>query len=473
MTIENKSTNESQVVIKDDSAVEISGDNNDNFMTEEEIAKMEDEEKKSEVPEPPVKPEAEDEVKDEAKIVSIDDTEYVLDEDGNALNEDGTTFKSKEELTELTNKPDPKEDKELISIDDKDYTLDDKGNAIDTEGKVVFTKEDIDGMGGETPTFDIAEIGKTTAIEMYDDEGKVIEYENTTEGLASHTTDVYNKGGIDKVNELYQAYPEVESLVRHIRLGGDSTNFNTRVDYNKVKLNKENEQQLKDIIYKAQTARGNRTDAIERYYKALSAGDTDNDNIYDEAEAELKYLQDTDKAANAEQDRLLQEQQYNEAIKANDYWGVAVDNGQLKDLNKDGSVYDIIKSGKLKLKDKTYTIPEKTKVIENGKPVIYTRDQVFTYLYSPVTTVINGERVTATQEQIDSHYEQQNRTAANDIFDAYRRLVKYDDSQFITEQVNNSKVKYIKKLTSKKNVKSSGGTVSKKQSREDARIVLK
>jgi hypothetical protein len=470
MTIENKGTNESQVVIKDDSAVEISGENNDNFMTEEEIAKMEDEEKKPEVPEPPVEPEPKD---DEAKIVSIDDTEYVLDEEGNALNEDGTTFKSKEELTELTNKPDPKEDKELISIDNKDYTLDDKGNAVDAKGEVAFTKEDIDAMGGETPTFDIAEIGKTTAIEMYDEEGKVVEYENTTEGLASHTTDVYNKGGSDKINELYQAYPEVESLVRHIQLGGDSTNFNTRVDYNKVKLNKENEQQLKDIIYKAQTARGNRTDAIERYYKALSAGDTDNDNIYDEAEAELKYLQDSDKEANAEQDRLLQQQQHDNAIQTNDYWGVAVDNGQLKDLNKDGSVYSIIKSGKLKLKDKTYTIPEKTKVIVDGKPVIYTRDQVFSYLYSPVTTVINGERITATQEQIDTHYEQQNRTTSNDIFDAYRRLVKYDDSQFITEQVNSNKVKYIKKLTSKKNIKSGGTTSRKTINKADSQIVIK
>jgi len=404
---------------------------------------------------------------DSATTVSIDNVDYILNEDGNAVNEDGSIFKSKEELEALNGDED---EDTLVEINGEQFKLNDKGDAVDDSGEVAYSKEDIDEMSeGETPAFDIGEISKDTALEIYTDSGEVVEYENTTEGLKQYNQDVYSKGGNDALHNLYESFPEVESLVKHIQLGGDMNSFNARVDYGKVKLNKENEAQLKDIIYKAQTARGNRTDAIDKYYNALIAGDTDNDNVFEEAALELKFLQDKDKDFNDEQERLLLEQQANERRDSDLYWGVNVEDGNLKDLGNDDSVFGIIKSGKIKLQDKTFTIPKQIRVIENNKPVMYNSNDFFKYLYEPITTVIDGKRVTTTRDNIKLQIEQQNRTISNQVYDAYRRFVNYDDSQFIAEQIQNDKVKTIKKLTTKRSYKSTG---SKKKA-TSGRVVIK
>ena len=240
----------------------------------------------------------------------------------------------------------------------------------------------------------------------------------------------------------------------------DTTDFNSSINYSNVTLHKENEAQLKDIIYKAQTQRGNRIEAIDRTYNALKAGDTDNDNLYEEASIELKYLQDNEKEAKIKQEAILKQQELDSQIEINNYWGVENQNGNLVDLNNDNSIYSIVKSGKLKLKDKTWQIPEKTKVVRNGKTSLLSRDEVFGYLYNPIVVNVNGNRVTTTQAEYDRQVELSNRTPANDIFEAYRRLVNYDDSQFITEQVNKSNVKRIRKLTTKLKSKSSTNAIN-------------
>jgi len=401
----------------------------------------------------------------EPEVISVDGSEYVVDENGNALNEDGTVFKTKEELAELGNdKPDETNDENQVEIDGVAYTIDEEGNAVDENGEVKYTKEDIDNMasdGDDTPSIELDKIIEDVAIPIYDEQGNKIEYENSEEGIKKYVSDVYRKAVDDGVSKVFETYPVVQDLINHFQLGGTIENFNSVPDYSNVELNKDNEEQLKNIIVQARTMRGDRPEAIERYITAIKAGDKDNDNLLEEATVELEYLNGVTEQTRKEQEAIIQQQRAEEDRRLSEYWGVAVKDGQIVDLGVKDSIYNTIKSGKVNLGDKTWTIPEKIRVVEDGKPQIYSRDDFFRYLYEPIVVNINGQPVQMTRHQIDIEKENANRNVGNDVYDAFKRFVKYDESQFIQEQVNKDKVKHIRKLTTKRRSGSSNNKSGK------------
>lgn len=403
------------------------------------------------------KDESTQESKDDLKpdIVSINDREYILDEEGNALKPDGTVFKTKEELEsgEEDVSDEGSDAETLVEIEGTQYKLNDKGDAIDDKGKVKFTKEELDSMEEEDINdtgIDVSTIIDTTAIKPVDDEGNNIEYSNDEAGVTQYVNDVYEVAKNDSITELYNAYPELQNLQLHLDSGGSIDNFTAQVDYSKVQLDKKNEDQLKNIIYKARSARGDRPEQIDRYYNSLKAGDKDLDNVYEEAEVELEYLNNkTKEEVKAKQD-LIDSQAANKQKDIDKYWGVTVSNGEIQDLGVDGSVYSIIQSGKFTVDGTEYNIPDKVRVIENNKPKLYDKKDIFDYVFTPITVNVNGRRVQATRHQLDLAKETENRTVGHDLLDAIKRFTHYDFSQFVKEQVDKDKVKTIKKLKVKK-----------------------
>lgn len=388
-------------------------------------------------------------------VVTIGNNEYVLDDSGNALNEDGSVFKTKEELetSDTDDEEGATEDSVVYEIEGKKFTIDKDGNAIDDKGEITYTKDQLAEMEEdqvEDGQVDVSKIISETAIIIHDADGNPVEYENSEEGLKSYVTDVYTRASNDAISELFNTYPTIEGLVYHLSAGGSFEDFNNFTDYSKVKLDKKNEDQLKNIIYTAQSKRGNTPQQIDRYYKALKAGDTDNDELFVEAQEELKYLADTNKNEIKRQQELIAQQEQARQQELAEYWGVEVRDGRLVDLGVENSVYNIIKTGNIKLKDSAFKIPDKIRVVEDGKPKLYTRDDFFRYLKEPIVVNQNGNRITTTRHQLDLDREMQSRNTNNDIYDAYRRFVKYDDSQFIKEQVNNDRVTTIKKLKPKR-----------------------
>jgi hypothetical protein len=400
----------------------------------------------------------------DAEVISIDDTEYVLNEAGDALNEDGTVFKTKAEIEELNSGNDSDEATEL-EIDGVVYKLNENGDAIDEDGSVKYSKDDIDAMSEDTPAIKLDDIIKDTAIEIYDEQGNKVEYQNDEEGIKQYVSDVYNKAKNDGVNQVFEAYPVLNDLINHFQLGGTIDNFDSVPDYSSIELNKENEAQLKDIITQARTMRGDRPEAIERYYNALKAGDKNNDNVFEEASVELEFLNGVTKQEREAKEAAIANQQAAEIQEANKYWGVEVRDGQLVDLGVKDSIYNTIKQGTININDKSFTIPEKIKVIEDGKPNMYTRDDFFKYLYEPIIVNMNGNPIQITRHQLDVEKENANRTTGNDVYEAFKRFVKYDESQFIQEQVNKDKVKQIRKLTTRRNNNSSVSQHSKTTAR--------
>lgn len=413
---------------------------------------------------------------DNKDVITIGDSEYVVDENGNALNEDGTVFKTKAELEDVepTKKDDDSDDESKVEIDGKIYTINKDGAAVSEDGTVAFTKDELSEMDDEPISngIPISELIEKTSIVPYDKTGNPIKYEDTEEGKISYVKDVYNTGKTTGINELFTAFPEVQQLALHLEAGGKYEDFNATVDYSKVKLDKNNDAQLKDIIYKARTARGDRPESIDRYYNLLKSGDTDNDALYEEAELELGYLIDKNKADLKAKQDIIDKQKDMQLQQDMELWGVAVEDNKIVDLNKPNSIYNkLVKQRELKLKDKTYKIPDKIKVVENGKAKLYTPNEVFEYLYVPVTVNINGQPTTMTKYELDKYNADQQKTIDDELFEALRLLTGYDDSQFINEQVNNEKVNKIRKLRSKSKRVATGENKGSTQKKK--KIVIK
>jgi hypothetical protein len=406
-----------------------------------------------------------------AEKVTIGDKEYITNDNGDALNDDGTVFKTKDELiastddsdddTDTTSKIEIDEDGVIIS-----YTIDDNGNAVDTDGSIKYTKQQLDELEEDQSsdsTIDIEKVIEATKIVNYDKDGNPIKYENTEEGYQQYTLDTYNRGAQDAVGEyeqsLFGKYPVLTDVINYLAVNNTLEGFGNVIDYGKVKLEKDNTEQLKSIIYDARSKRGETKAKIDSYVEYIMSGDTSNDKLNSEAGDELKYLQDIQTAASTKLANDNKQAELDAIANNNKYWGISVDDkGNKQVLNVENSVYDIITKGKIKVDEETFTIPDKIRVVEDGKPKLYTKDDFFAYLREPIVVTIDGQRQMTTRDNYKLYLEESKRTTGNDVLDAFKRFVNYDTSQFIKEQVNKDKVEGIKRLKIKKKVSDASGS---------------
>lgn len=393
---------------------------------------------------------------DKSDIVVIDGKDYLKDDNGNAIDESGKVIKTKDELAKPKDVDNTKSNDtlEVIQIGDLEYNVDKDGNAIDKDGKLAYTKDQLSEMEEDSDeddgTIDVSKLASELSISTFDESGNPIAYENTEDGLKQYVEDVYQTAANDAILNLFNAYPVLNNLYYHLNAGKNLEDFNNVVDYGSIKLDKDNEDQLKNIIYTARTKRGDSKDQVDKYYRLLKASDTDNDEIYAEAQLELKYLNNISSEEVKYNKQRIKDAEAEQLRETENYWGIEVNNGNIVDLGIKDSVYSIIKDGVIKVNNDTFKIPDKFKVIENGKPKLYTKDDLFKYVYEPIVVNVNGSRVTTTRHKLDLDKELSSRSVHNDIFDAYRRLVKYDDSQLIKERVSDAQVKIIKKLKPKR-----------------------
>lgn len=331
-----------------------------------------------------------------------------------------------------------------IDIDGVIYTLDDKGNAIDSNNAVKYTSEQIAAFEGAADTsVNIDNIIETVNIKPVNEKGEPIDYENTPEGISQYVADVYEvsrqQAVVDYEKELLSKYPILPDVLRHIELNGSLEGFNKKVDYSTIDLKDDNITQHKQIIIEARIKRGDTPEKAERYVKMLE----DANATYDEAKEELAFLGEISAREVAIEEAKLNELRVKAEDDAMDYWGIKIENGQLVDLNKQGSVYNMIKNGKITIDNDNYTIPERIRINEGGKVSYATRQDFFNYLYNPVDVVIDGNKVKMTRHDLDIHNESLKRNTNHDLFDAFKRFVKYDVDQFIKTNMQQQTVKKL------------------------------
>lgn len=410
---------------------------------------------------------------DKSDVVQIDDNEYILDENGNALTESGEVFKTKEELDKLKDSGDGNEENENdtvteIQVDDETYKIDDNGNAVDNDGNIKYTKEQLEEFEEErADDVDLGDafekIKKTVNLDIIDNNGNPIEFENTPEGITSYISEVRRRsiqeGQQAGVESLINQHPVLERVLNHLELNnGKLDGFNPTFKYKDVNYAEDNTDAQKEWVIENEIRLGkSREDAEE-----LANLYEDSNKLKDKSKAALEQLKKSEDDQLANEKQRLQEQRKQQEEEAKEYWGVEVtEDGKLIDLNKGDSVYNKVKQGKLSIDGKEYIIPENIRVKkDDGSYTTVPRDEFFNYLYVPYEIDTPNGPVVMTRHQYDIAIKDSQRSIDADIFDAFKLFTGNDTSQFIEENIRKQEIRKIRKLKTKQsnNREGAGGS---------------
>lgn len=321
-----------------------------------------------------------------------------------------------------------------FELDDKIYTVDENGNVIDDKGAIFKEAKDVadwiksfnvDDTNENDITID--NIIKAVGTEIVDDDEKPIQFENTANGIKSYIDAVVEVSKNDvteaALNTLFSQYPFIKDAINYYKANGNSLEgFNEVVDRSDVTLDKDNEEQQKEIIRTAWKERGAKGD-IEGYIDYLKSSGS----LATIAEDELNNLKQYDadrKAKLAEEAKKAQDE---EIRYYQDYW-----NG----------VKEVIDSRKIA----NYQIPESIIINRNGQKLTVTPNDFFNYLY-------RVDKEGFSQYQRDLAAQDQNARRDDEILRAYLTFVGGNYSNLVDMAINEKEVKSIR-LKAKQNNKS-------------------
>lgn len=321
-----------------------------------------------------------------------------------------------------------------FELDDKTYTVDENGNVIDDKGAIFKEAKDVadwiksfnvDDTNENDITID--NIIKAVGTEIVDDNEKPIQFENTANGIKSYIDAVVEVSKNDvteaALNTLFTQYPFIKDAINYYKANGNSLEgFNEVVDRSDVTLDKDNEEQQKEIIRTAWKERGAKGD-VEGYIDYLKSSGS----LATIAEDELNNLKQYDadrKAKLAEEAKKAQDE---EIRYYQDYW-----NG----------VKEVIDSRKIA----NYQIPESIIINRNGQKLTVTPNDFFNYLY-------RVDKEGFSQYQRDLAAQDQNARRDDEILRAYLTFVGGNYSNLVDMAINEKEVKSIR-LKAKQNNKS-------------------
>jgi len=379
---------------------------------------------------------------------TIDNIEYTIDKDGNAVDTDNKIVFTKQEIEDKnkTSNTVVSTIEEEIEIDDVKYKLDAKGNALDKEGNIFKSKEELDKLSEVSDIPLIEDIQKKVGIVVTDDSGKAISYSNDDEGLVKYINDaiairseeLYNNAA----SKFFQENPDILEIFKYKQLNGSIENYKPEEDYSKIEIKKDaaNEEVQINLIVKERIAKG---DTVEQANRFAQYSKSDG-KLLEDAKSAQQYLITSKSLRDAEINKQLESKRLAEE--------------QSKQQELDNVYNKIIKEGKLTVKDKIYTLPKNIRVkVSDGKYETKSQEDFFNYLYQPAPIKLpNGQTVNITRHQYDIAMEQNSKTIDDDLLTAYLRFVGGDMTQIIEEQIKKAEVRKLKTIRS-----SSFGTTSK------------
>lgn len=321
-----------------------------------------------------------------------------------------------------------------FELDDKTYTIDENGNVIDDKGAIFKEAKDVadwiksfnvDDTNENELTID--NIIKAVGTEIVDDDEKPIQFENTADGIKSYIDAVVEVSKQDvteaALNTLFTQYPFIKDAINYYKANGNSLEgFNEVVDRSDVTLDKDNEEQQKEIIRTAWKERGAKGD-VEGYIDYLKSSGS----LATIAEDELNNLKQYDadrKAKLAEKAKKAQDEEIRYYQK---YW-----NG----------VKEVIDNKKIA----GYQIPDSIIVNRNGQKLTVTPNDFFNYLY-------RVDKEGYSQYQRDLAAQDPAARRDDEILRAYLTFVGGNYSNLVDMAINEKEVKSIR-LKAKQNSKS-------------------
>lgn len=257
-----------------------------------------------------------------------------------------------------------------FEVDDATYTVNESGDVVDKDGKVFKTAAEVADW---VKTFEVSEedsdkdlnvanIAKALDLEIVDEEGKPVEYENTPEGVKAFVQDAIETGKEEvadaTINAFYSRFPFVKPMVDfYIANGNSLEGYNEIPDRSNIQIDENNEAQQETIIRTAWKEDG-RKGNVDSYISFLKSQGT----LAATAKEELEALVEKDKALAQQLEQEAKAAQQKAIEDSTNYW-----NG----------VKQVIDSHKIA----GYQIPDTIIVERDGKKISVTSNDFFNYLY--------------------------------------------------------------------------------------------
>lgn len=327
----------------------------------------------------------------------------------------GTSDKDKQEPLKAGTK---------LEVDDKTYTIDDNGNAVDAEGN-IFKKADevaewIKSFTVENPAEDntLANIQKALDVEITDENGQPIKYEDTPAGIQQYVNDVVETAreeiATNTMQQFYQKFPFAKDIVDYYIANGNSLEgYGVMPDRSGIEIDDNNVAQQEAIIRTAWKENGQKGD-VERYIKYLK----DSKTLTETAKAELAGLQEKDENARKQLAAKAAEKHKQDVENEAKYWQ---------------SVKDIINSktiGEYQLSD---TIVRNV----NGQKQSATLNDFYNY-------IARADKDGLTDYSKDLLNRKPEVALANDILQAYLTFTGGDYTSLVKKAVTDNEVKTLR-----------------------------
>ena len=274
-----------------------------------------------------------------------------------------------------------------IEVDGTLYTVDDKGNLVDDKGNIFKEAKELNDWlksvnveENKESSINLAEIQEHLGVTITDENGNLVTFADTPEGLNSYVESVIELKSKDiqeaAINRLYADNPLLKQFQDYVQINGTPRGFGDIPDRSGIKLDRDNEQQLAAVIKMAAREFGNKS-ISDSYIKYLR----DSGGLYDEARAQLNALVEKDKNYRKAIEEEAARQRQAEAANVKAYW---------ENVNK--MINSRVISG--------YKIPESFTKEINGKKMVVTPNDFFNYVSNAAVTTEDGNRITAYQRDL-------------------------------------------------------------------------
>lgn len=313
-----------------------------------------------------------------------------------------------------------------IEFDGTTYTVAENGDIVDEKGEVfkeaanvaewLKEVERVDDNADTTITID--SVIDAIGIEVTDEAGKPVEFENTIEGIRGYINSVLEvereENMATAIESLYERYPIVEDVLNYYIANGNSLEgFGEVKDRSNIVIDDANEAQQISIVktvWEEQGRKGN----LEAYIQYLKSSNT----LAAVAKEELAGLQESDKqrreelaaeAEKAEQERLESNRKYWEGVKQ------VIDKREIAG----------------------YSIPDTIIVNREGKKLSVTPEDFFNYVHR-----VDQHGRTAYSYDLEKETPESRRD--DELLRAYLKFVGGNYSNLVDMAVNKDKVKALR-----------------------------
>lgn len=326
-----------------------------------------------------------------------------------------------------------------IELDGVTYTVNENGDLVDEKGEVFKAKSEVEAFlkeytteeTNEVPEINVTDIQKLVGVDVVDEKGKAISFDNTPEGVAEYVNSVLDLKKAEfaqaGINKLIEDYPVLNDFLNYYIANGNSyEGFGEMKDRSGIQIDEANEAQQIAIVREAWKEFGKRGN-VDKYISYLK----DSGQLLDVAKDDLAALQQADAEVREENAKaaLKAQQEYEAQVAA--YWKE-------------------VKSCVDKREIAGYKIPDVIILDRGGKQVSATPEDFFNYIYQ-------------VDEQGMSQYQRELANEApadrmnDELLKAYLKYTGKSYNSLLEMAVANKEVKKLR-LTANKN-KSAKATI--------------